>query len=72
VPLVVQWEDAEFQLGSATTDPLVLRSSRFETFRWRLGRRSLSQLASMDWSDDPGEILECLCVFGPSPLDIIE
>lgn len=72
LPLAVHLEDAEVRLGPDGVDPLVLRTSRFEAFRWRLGRRSRSQLAAMDWSADPGPVLDALCIFGPSPVDIIE
>jgi uncharacterized protein (TIGR03083 family) len=54
-------------------DPqLALNTTPFEAFRFRLGRRSRRQLAAMAWSGDPEPILDCLSVFGPSRLDIIE
>ena len=51
---------------------LTLRTSSWEAFRFRLGRRSRRQLAAMDWSGDPSPVLDRLAVFGPSPVDIIE
>jgi hypothetical protein len=51
---------------------LVLRTTRFEAFRWRLGRRSRSQVLDLDWSADPGFVIDELFVFGPSPSDILE
>jgi hypothetical protein len=43
-----------------------------QMFRWRMGRRSLAQLAAMDWSGDPAAILGKLTVFGPAASDIVE
>jgi hypothetical protein len=51
---------------------LVLCTGSFETLRWRTGRRSRHQLASMDWSGDPGPLLDHLTVFGPSEVDVAE
>jgi uncharacterized protein (TIGR03083 family) len=51
---------------------LTLRTSRFEAFRWRMGRRSRSQMAAMNWSADPSSVLNHLAVFGPARADIIE
>lgn len=54
-------------------DPgLVLDTDPFEVLRFRLGRRSRRQLASMAWTGDPSPVLDSLTVFGPSPLDIVE
>jgi uncharacterized protein (TIGR03083 family) len=54
-------------------DPqLTLDTTPFEAFRFRLGRRSRRQLAAMAWTGDPEPVLDCLTVFGPSRLDIIE
>jgi hypothetical protein len=50
----------------------VLRTTSWEAFRWRLGRRSRAQLAAMDWSADPSEFLDQLCIFGPATVDVIE
>ncbi len=51
---------------------LTLKTSRFEAFRWRLGRRSRAQLAALDWSGDPTPVLDHLVIFGPASSDIIE
>jgi hypothetical protein len=51
---------------------LTLSTSEFEMFRWRMGRRSLGQLAAMDWSGDPSAVLGKLTVFGPTASDIVE
>ncbi len=47
-------------------EPVVLTTSVFELFRWRMGRRSRAQMAAMDWSGDPEPFLDHLAVFGPS------
>jgi uncharacterized protein (TIGR03083 family) len=62
--------DADAEAGPA--EPLELRTTSFEAFRFRLGRRSRAQLAALDWSADPAPVLDRLVIFGPSPLDIVE
>ncbi len=52
VPLRVVVEDAEFRAGPDNGTELRLTTSRFEAFRWRMGRRSRAQLAGLDWSGD--------------------
>jgi uncharacterized protein (TIGR03083 family) len=51
---------------------LVLDTTPFEAFRFRLGRRSRRQLAAMSWIGNPEPVLDYLTVFGPSRLDISE
>ena len=53
-------------------EKLVLNSTYWDVLRWRMGRRSRTQLAAMDWSRDPGPALDHLVVFGPALADIIE
>jgi uncharacterized protein (TIGR03083 family) len=76
VNLVVHLDDVEHDLGGGDADahgaPLQLRTTSFEAFRFRLGRRSRSQLGALAWSGDPAPILDALVVFGPSPTDIVE
>ncbi len=75
VPLRVIVEDGEFRLGPDQPGPqpcLTLTTTRFEAFRWRMGRRSRAQLAAMDWSGDPAPVLGQLTVFGPAGADLIE
>jgi uncharacterized protein (TIGR03083 family) len=72
VPLRVTVEDAEFRVGPGTGPELGLATTRFEAFRWRLGRRSRAQLAALAWSGDPTPVLDHLVIFGPSPRDIVE
>jgi hypothetical protein len=72
VPLRVVVEDASYDRGPAGEAPIVLRTTRFETLRWRMGRRSRAQLKDLDWSGDPAPVLEHLVVFGPAPSDIRE
>ncbi len=74
VPIRVVCEDFEARTGPKDVEQpgLVLRTTRFEAFRWRLGRRSRSQVLDLDWSADPGLVIDELFVFGPSPSDILE
>ena len=59
--------------GRGRQEPVLgLRTTRFEAFRWRMGRRSRDQLAALDWSGDPAPVLDHLVVFGPARTDIIE
>ena len=72
IALMVAVEDAEYRAGPPDGTPLRLATSRFEAFRWRMGRRSRAQLAALDWSGDPTPVLDHLTFFGPSAADIIE
>ncbi|BCI51933.1 hypothetical protein NIIDNTM18_12110 [Mycolicibacterium litorale] len=73
VALRVIVEDGEHRSGPTLHDhELRLRTSRFDVLRWRTGRRSRRQLAAMDWSGDPGPVLDTLCLFGPAATDIVE
>ena len=72
VALIVAVEDAQYRAGPPDGTPLRLATSRFEAFRWRVGRRSRAQLAALDWSGDPSPVLDHLTFFGPSAADIIE
>ena len=67
-------EDFEAQVGpeDGHHQELRLRTTRFEILRWRLGRRSRSQVQGFDWSGDPAPVIDQLFVFGPSPTDIVE
>jgi len=59
--------------GRGRAEPVLgLTTTRFEAFRWRMGRRSRDQLAALDWSGDPAPVLDHLVVFGPARSDIIE
>ena len=72
VALRIEVEDAAFEVGPDEDGRVVLRTDRFEAFRWRLGRRSRAQLAAMDWSGDPSPVLDDLVIFGPAATDINE
>jgi len=74
VPMRIVSGDFERRVGpdDSSAPELVLRTSHYDTFRWRLGRRSRAQMQSADWSSDPGPVLDHLFVFGPSPHDITE
>jgi uncharacterized protein (TIGR03083 family) len=71
-PLLVRTELGEMRVGPVDDDPVVLGTTAFEAFRWRLGRRSRRQMAAMDWSDDPEPFLDHLCVFGPAADEVVE
>lgn len=45
---------------------LRLRTTPFEVLRLRMGRRSRSQVLSLDWSDDPAAVVDQLFIFGPA------
>ena len=76
VPMRVVVEDDEFRAGPEAEPgqerELVLTTSRFETLRWRMGRRSAAQLAAMRWSGDPAAVLDHIMIFGPADADVIE
>ena len=72
VPVRITVEDAEFRIGPSGDPVLGLRTTRFEAFRWRMGRRSRNQLAALGWSGDPAPVLDHLVVFGPASCDVIE
>lgn len=72
VPLRVVVEDGEYRCGPADGTEIILRTTRFEAFRWRTGRRSRAQLAAMDWSGDAAPVLDHLCLFGPARADVVE
>lgn len=75
VALRVVLEDGEHLVGPAGqggADELTLSTTRFETFRWRTGRRSRAQLAQLCWSGDPTPVLDHLCFMGPATRDIVE
>ncbi len=64
--VVVRAED-----GSPASE-LTLQASSFEVMRFRLGRRSRSQLAAMGWTGDPTPVLDSLFTFGPAEHDLVE
>lgn len=72
IALRVVVEDEEFVRGPQGDPQLTLTTTRYETFRWRLGRRSRSQLAALDWSGDPSPVLDHLVIFGPAKADLRE
>ena len=72
VPLRVTVGDTRFQVGPEGEPALELTTTWYEAFRWRMGRRSRSQLAALDWSGDPAPVLDHLVIFGPAAADVIE
>ena len=74
LPLRVCTETGEFHSGPPPDGGLIttLRTTSFEAFRWRLGRRSRAQLRAMHWDADPMPFLDHLCEFGPAEVDVVE
>ncbi len=72
VAVTVRMGEREFSVGPADESAIGLVTSPFEAFRFRMGRRSRSQLAAMAWSGDPTPILDGLTIFGPAVADVIE
>ena len=71
-PLHVDTGDTVLASRTGEGDPIVLRASAFEVFRFRLGRRSSDQVLALDWSEDPAGLLDALFVFGPAERPIVE
>lgn len=71
-PLQVDIGDSVLTSAVVDGDPLVLRASAFEVFRLRMGRRSRAQVLAMDWSEDPGDLIDRMFVFGPAGEDLVE
>lgn len=77
VPIAVDLDGTEVRTrapeGDGAGEPaLRLRTTPFEVFRLRMGRRSRAQVAALDWSGDPEPVLDALFVFGPRPDDLVE
>jgi len=72
VRLRVAVEGTRIRVGPDGEPVLGLTTTWYEAFRWRMGRRSRDQLAALDWSGDPGPVLDHLVIFGPARADIIE
>ena len=64
--------ETETQVLGVPEADLSLRISDFELVRVRPGRRSADQVRALDWSEDIGDDALGICVFGPSPVDIVE
>jgi uncharacterized protein (TIGR03083 family) len=71
-PVRITVEDGEYLCGPAEGPEIGLTTTRFEALRWRTGRRSRAQLATMDWTGDPAPIIDELYLFGPTPVDLVE
>lgn len=50
----------------ATEAPLELRTTSYELFRLRLGRRTRDQALALTWSGDPRPHLDHVFIFGPA------
>jgi uncharacterized protein (TIGR03083 family) len=71
-PVEVVTQNRTVRCGPAEGETIRWSSTDFEVLRARLGRRSRAQLAAMDWSQDPGALLDELAVFTPAEADIDE
>jgi uncharacterized protein (TIGR03083 family) len=72
VPVRIIWGDGEGLIGGDGGQELIVRTSRFEMLRWRLGRRSRRQMLQYEWSEDPAAVMDSLAIFGPAAADLIE
>lgn len=75
VPLAVTFTDVGGTARSAAGEgePLTLRTTAFEVFRFRLGRRTRAQVAALDWTPPPpAAVLDGLFVFGPASRPVVE
>ena len=71
-PVEVVTERRTVRVGPDGGDPVRWRTDDFEVLRARMGRRSRAQLAALDWSADPGPVLDELTVFPAATADIDE
>jgi uncharacterized protein (TIGR03083 family) len=71
-PLHVDTGDEVLASTGGTGEPLILRTTAFEAFRLRMGRRSRAQALAMDWSEDPTPWVDSLFIFGPAAHDLSE
>lgn len=79
VPLIVELDGpggpVEHVLGPPAEpgeEPLRLRTTAFEVVRFAFGRRTLDQMRALDWSADPGDLVEHLHWFGPAAAPLVE
>lgn len=50
-----------------------LRTTAFEVFRFRFGRRTRRQVADLDWTPAPDDaLLDALFIFGPAAAPVVE
>jgi uncharacterized protein (TIGR03083 family) len=64
--LVDHDERSRFAPSPGGPDPSVtLRASAFDVLRSITGRRSRREVVALDWSGDPGPLLDHLCPYGP-------
>jgi hypothetical protein len=62
---------ARSQPGTGTEHHL--RTTPFEVFRFRLGRRTRQQVADLEWTPVPDDaLLDSLFIFGPAAAPLVE
>ena len=71
-PVEVVTANRTVRRGPEGEDRVRWTSTDFEVVRARMGRRSRAQLTAMDWSGDPGGLLDELTVFPPAATDLDE
>jgi uncharacterized protein (TIGR03083 family) len=69
--LQIVTEAKTYSCGSGT-DPVTLRTSRFELFRALSGRRTPDQLRALDWDGDPDPYLPMFAPYGTRPDPLVE
>ncbi len=74
VDVVVDLGDASRfeRSGGAGPEALVLRANAYDFLRSVTGRRSRAQVEALDWSGDPGPVLERFAPYGPLRTDDAE
>jgi uncharacterized protein (TIGR03083 family) len=70
--LTITTEDQRWERGPRDADTISLATTNFELFRVLFGRRSREQILALDWSADPGDLVDHLYFFGPAPGPIVE
>lgn len=71
--LTVDVGTRDFSTGGTTgsgAPALKLKTTSFDFFRLRLGRRTRDEVLAMDWSADPSKIVDHLFVFGPTEVPV--
>lgn len=72
-PVTISTDRDAVMVGAANEGPAAsLRTTRFELFRARLGRRSRDQVLAMGWTGDPTPYLGHFFAFGPAEHDLVE
>jgi uncharacterized protein (TIGR03083 family) len=71
-PVTIELEDTDEGDETDAKATITLRTTSFDFFRLRMGRRSRDQVLALDWSGNPEPIVDELFTFGPSPVALVE